>query len=182
MGGVRTELRTIWDLDIARFKPIVLVRDPRDVFLSLYDYVLHKRQTKIEPKEFLDADYYWYVFEPEVAAAVRGGQTRALSMIDAYKIWYRNWVAAIAPMPGSLQVKYEDLVRDPLTEFRPIFDHLGKELPNDILALDQIVAKNGGSKRPRGAAQGWREAPVLYAPIIDAVSAALSAEIHDMNY
>lgn len=182
MGDMRSELRTIWDTEVAKFKPIVLVRDPRDIFLSIYDFVWKTRKVKIEPKDFLDADYYWYFFEPEKIAVVRGRQTRALSMVEAYKTWYRNWVAPIAPPPGSLQVKYEDLIGDPFTAFGTIFKHIGQAMPEEIKALDKIVAKGGGTRRARAEPQGWRTAPAMYQPIIQAVSNILAEELRDMGY
>jgi hypothetical protein len=182
MGAVRSELRSIWDVEEVKFKPIILVRDPRDIFLSMYDYVWKMRDVKLEPKDFLHADYYWYFFEPELIMTVRAGQTHALSMIDAYRIWYRNWITPIAPPPQSIQVKYEALVSDPNTAFGPIFEHVGQKIPVEIKALDKIVARNGGSKRPRARAHGWREAPKIYLPIIEAVSDALKNELRDMGY
>lgn len=182
MGDVRLELRAIWEIERPKFNPIILMRDPRDIFLSMYDYIWKKRKIKIDPKVFLDSDYYWYFFEPEQISTIRASQTDAISMIDAYKMWHRNWVAPIAQPPNSLCVKYEDLVNDPFTVFSLIFSHIGEEMPKDLQALDQMVAQAGASQRTRAEPQGWRNAPQMYTPIISAVSSALKNELSEMGY
>lgn len=182
MGSMRIELRSIWEIEAAKFNPIILMRDPRDIFVSMYDYIWKKRKIKLEPKAFLEADYYWYFFELDQIDVVRAGQTHALSMLDAYRAWYRNWITPIAQAPRSLRVRYEDLLSDPVASFAPMFKHLDQPMPKALKALDKMVAKDGSSKRPRAIHGTWRDAPAMYQPIVEAVSSALADELRDMGY
>lgn len=100
-----------------RKKVILLVRDPRDVIVSLY----FERTRR-------DRDYpYLGTLEEFVAEPVGGLE----SLLAFYSIW-----AAEREVPSTfLLVRYEDLHADPLRELRRVLEVLGvRDVPDGVVA------------------------------------------------
>lgn len=138
---------------------IYTYRDPRDAILSLYEmYKLKKDRQDLSQPDFLD------MYDP----------------IGQYKWEIRAWV--MHEHKNVLQVRFEDLQRDPLVEFQRIFRYLGLEGIVNEDSLGEPVAKADGSNRPRRTAFAWKIAPAEYAPLIELVSARLKKEISALDY
>lgn len=180
---LRRELQQIWGIKSRPRRKIILVRDPRDVFISLYDYVKGHRGTETRPAQFLRTDYYWYLFQPDVLNIIRdGSHARSQNVLQAYRQWYQSWCSDGANQDDTVFIRFEDLIRDPDQALAPVFDLIGEPQPKLLEALHDMVSQNGQSRRGRGRAQGWRQAPQAYAPIIKAVSQALKDEIAVLGY
>jgi len=181
-GVLRKELAELWGIETARFNLMVLVRDPRDVFISLYDYVTTLHGTEIDPASFLITDFYWHLYKPHMNGLVRGKQTRALTVLQAYQTWFRTWITGADKTPKALHVRFEQLVIDPKNGFAPVFKLLDEPIPENLASTAKLVSQIGESQRNRGQAQGWRTAPDMYRPIIDQVSEKLANEIAHLGY
>ncbi|NRB19370.1 MAG: sulfotransferase domain-containing protein [Rhodobacteraceae bacterium] len=163
-GVLRKELTTLWDIAPPRFKRIVLVRDPRDVFISLYDYVTALHGAEIDPATFLIIDFYWHLYRPHMNGLVRGKQTRALTVLQAYQTWFRTWITGADKFPRALHVRFEELVSDPQTGFAPVFKLLDEPMPDPLASTAKLVSQIGESPRRRGQSQGWRTGPGHLSP------------------
>lgn len=177
------ELSGLWNIETPPARLIILVRDPRDVFLSLYDYVAGLRRTEIDPERFLETDYYWYFFQPDVLGIIRdAAHAGARSVLQAYRDWYRSWITEDTGQDGALHLRYEDLTLTPQRAFASVFELLDLPRPATLAALDDLVSLNGDSPRRRSQPQGWRSAPGKYAPIIAGIEEALAHEIAALGY
>ena len=161
---------------------IVLVRDPRDMFLSCYDYVCNQLNQTIPPEHFLETDYFLGFFDAERGRIARHNRFKAVNSFQAYRQWLRFWVDQRVAGGQAQLVRFEDLVSPAGAGFRPVFDALGRVLPHELKGLDSLQSQYGSSQRPRGKAGGWRTAPENYRPIVDAVNDRLSDEIAALGY
>lgn len=116
---------------------IVLVRDPRDVLCSFRKFAESGGATI---KEHLPQ---W-------------GQRAADDFCVEYRSLYGHGLGFV---PGHLLVRYEDLVRDPLTELRRCLEHLG--LSNDTvhtadLQKSALFSQHGTSTSAQASIGRWR--------------------------
>lgn len=181
--SLANELSHLWHSTNVTGRQIILTRDPRDVFISLYDYVAGLRNTAVEPSQFLQTDFYWYLFRPDVLNVIRDAQhSQTRTVLQAYQDWFRVWAQNSENTNDVLHIRYEALIADPQSGFRPIFEMLDIPPPTGLSAVDEIVSLNGESDRTRGKAGGWRHAPKQYAPIIAQVEKALGPQIEALGY
>ncbi|MGH2568715.1 MAG: sulfotransferase domain-containing protein, partial [Bacteroidota bacterium] len=129
---IRPRLIKSHDYYDPRYRWVVfVVRDPRDVVLSYYHFMIRRR--KIQPNEPM---------ERHVCRFLAGD-------LDRYGAWHENvgsWIGAREGTPGFVMVRYEDLKSDPTTELVRICQHQGLEY-DDLLIKRAIAA--GDSKRMR---------------------------------
>lgn len=103
---------------------ILLARDPRDAFVSLY--VQLTRRTKETPNELKTRS---------VADLLRDPAFGLLSMIEVMNSWLAEW----SSRPDFLLARYETLREDPGAGFAAILHSLGDK-PSDDQALAHAVA------------------------------------------
>ena len=125
---------------------IVSIRDPRDVCLSRYFYLLKHPKSKHEPG-FID---YRTMAE---ADAIRDS---AETIIRDYLPWIRGWLARIAKRPAEhLLMQYETVLSEPAEQFFRLceFCELGltREAVEEMLGAVQIQSKRD-SKTASGTA------------------------------
>jgi hypothetical protein len=106
-------------------KVVYIVRDPRDVALSYYDFQRKYRQIE-------DA----YPLASFVSDFVAG------RMISAdYGTWRENvgsWIYTRGGSPGFLLLRYEDMIADPLNQMTRLAEFLGLE--PKITVLERVLA------------------------------------------
>jgi len=122
-------------------KIIFIVRDPRDVAVSLYHFQLKGR---VYPDGY------------PVEEHVRGF---VYNVSPLYGTWGENtasWLAARGNDPDFLLLRYEDMLKDPVEELRTIADFLRIETAPDriALAVDRSSADNM-RKLERSQAHLW---------------------------
>lgn len=103
-------------------KVIYLVRDPRDVFISYYHHQIKFRKLP----EGYPLDRFLDLF-------LNGG-------LDEFGTWYENvssWTSARRGNSAFLLVKYEDLLRDPVTGLDSICEFLGLDVGGK--RLEEVV-------------------------------------------
>ncbi len=177
-----TELAQLWNMGGRAYRHILLVRDPRDVMISLYDYILGHRGVRLAPEHFLDTDFYWYLFKPDVLTVLRDeNHARPLTVLEAYRLWVRTWFGGKGAQ-ACCRLSYEHLLEQPQQGFAQVFDVLAQPMPDPLSGLSELVAQYGESQRLRGKAQGWRLAEDLYRPIIEQVESRLAEEIRILGY
>ncbi|MFS2316321.1 hypothetical protein RMQ97_00160 [Maricaulis sp. D1M11] len=181
-AGVGHELKELWASKSRFAARIVLVRDPRDMFLSGYDYVCNRLGQTVPPDQFLATDYFLGFFDAERGRIARYKRFKTVNIIQAYRQWLRYWMGQqVANGQGRL-VRFEDLVLTSGDGFKTVFDALDRSMPEELKGIESLQSQYGSSERPRGQAGGWRTAPDKYAPIIEAVNTRLRSEIDALGY
>lgn len=180
IGAVRNELRELWDHHDGPAHIFALIRDPRDVFISAYDFVANKFGEAPDATRFLNYDYYRCFFDPPRGEIVRYKRMLPLNLMQAYRLWVRHWIVDAGTNVNIL--RFEDLTSSPNTAFEPLFTAFHSSQPASLGGLTTRTAQYGDSLRQRAAAGGWRDAPQAYHPIIDAVEKQLADEIDLLNY
>jgi len=181
-GLARNELKALWDYSGEIHDTFALIRDPRDVLISSFDFITDRLGRPPNPADFLSHDYYYSFFPPDLTPSIRGEDMRPLNIIQAYRAWVLHWITNRHAAGTVKLLRYEDLVATPQTAFKPLFDAFDEPMPASLKGLDQETAQYGDSPRERAVAGGWRNAPALYAPIIETVSKNLAPEIEALSY
>jgi hypothetical protein len=180
-SGVRTELTGFWAFDKAPASHIVLVRDPRDMFLSIYDYIKTMRGVDITATNFLSTDFYWTFFTPTALEIMRdANHANACTLLDAYRTWLHSWI--IQPPANQVRLRFEDILSDPKGPLTKAFGALGHKAPAKLQGVQTMVSQHGTSGRPRGKAYGRRNAPSQYEPYLKRITSALADEIKELGY
>lgn len=99
-----------------RCRIILLARDPRDAFVSLY--VQLTRRTKETPNELKTKSASELLRDPGFGL---------VSMIEVMNSWLEEW----SPRPDFLLVRYETLREDPRAGFSEILHSLGEQPPRE---------------------------------------------------
>ncbi|MEM8617189.1 MAG: sulfotransferase domain-containing protein [Pseudomonadota bacterium] len=175
---LKRELSTLWQWRGDQARRIVLTRDPRDIFVSAYDYIRHLHHPDLDPASLMDADFVWHFYTGDRRPIIRGHRVKDYPMRQAFKIWCKTWLNR----PDVTYVRFEDLVQRPREAFAAITEALSIDALGPIDGLDTLVSQYGDSERRRGQAGGWQDAPALYQPIIDAVNNDLAQEIAALGY
>lgn len=113
-------------IDLPKFA--VLVRDPRDILVSMYE---KNRGDHMKKKMSTDEDVTFSRF-------IRGDVTGGTRIGDIWQIilFFNAWGPVAAAHPGHVMMaKYEDLKNDTPGTLRRICDHAGlNDISNDVLA------------------------------------------------
>lgn len=161
---------------------VALVRDPRDIAISFYEYTQFVLKVKIPQEQFLNGvDYY-------LASGIDlGGSRRSslapTSVIQAMRQFINNWLAEENGNDAVHLVRFEDLLSNPKVAFVSLASTL--DLPQSTPSptiLGKHVARYDRKQRPRGVAQGWKQLVKRYAVLIDGVERELSAEMRLLGY
>lgn len=100
------------DLDIAR--AAFILRDPRDVTLSLFDHGEWIRREKISSRTRFDT-----------LTTIEKAMRVALYNAEIWEMW--------AGSGRALFVRYEDLLEDPFKEMQRVSEHIGVSVPEEKL-------------------------------------------------
>lgn len=137
-------------------RPVVVVRDPRDMFVSFYYH--ETKYTKRE--ESLGVNRY---FQHDPTADLRDDflnyLTVKLTKLTHPKFSYRNFVDSWVAQPNACLVRYEDLLEDCRRELLRILDFANLDIEDDKLtrvinhnSFAQETARRSGRKREPGEA------------------------------
>ena len=164
-------------------KIIFLIRDPRDVLISFYEFVQIRNGIKIEQFDFLynTSFYYATYFEKDLVMS-RKTEIAPLNIIESYKKFINHWYDNNTLTEKPLLIRYENLVNTPDDEFSKIFSFLNLDCALDPESLDRKVSLYSNNNRTRGIAGGHRTCYEDYATIIDIVNKELKTEISKLGY
>jgi hypothetical protein len=140
-------------------KIIFLRRDPRDVMISFYEFVLDLKKINIRQDLFLHNICYHYAFDsnpPMVQSSRRKVETSPMNIQAAFQRHIQAWVTDRPAKLDILDVSYENLVNNPENEFKRIFDFLEMDASLNKEALKIKVSQYSDENRPRGVAYGWK--------------------------
>ena len=177
--------------EISRFVPntkspdkfIVIIRDPRDVFISFYEFIQSTKGVSISKSDFIsEVCYFFATFKDNHMINSRKKELSPLSILDAYRKHIEHW---ITHRPESLNchiVKYEDLVDSAEEEFQKIFNFLELDCTLKAETLSRKVSQYSNSTRKRGTTSGWRNCQDQYSEIISSVNNLLEDEIKALGY
>ena len=71
---------------------VVIVRDPRDVFISFKDFVEVRKGIKVDQRRFLDYSYTYCTYQARTPVLNRRAEFTAKSNLDAYREFiYEFW-------------------------------------------------------------------------------------------
>ena len=89
----------------------LLVRDPRDIVISFYDFVLARKNLDIEQDEFLTIDYFFALsYNGSAKADARCEFLQPLTIENAFEAFAKNWLAARTEGTSRVNlVRYETL-------------------------------------------------------------------------
>jgi len=177
--------------EIGRFVPefgtpdkfILIIRDPRDVFISFYEFVQSTKGLSITQSEFIyEVCYFFATFEDRHKVNSRKLEFAPLSIFDAYKKHIDSWFVNRPPSMDCHVVKYEDLVLSPESEFQRIFDFLNLDCSLEKEKLKLKVSQYSTTSRKRGVIGGWRDCQDEYDELISSVNNSLKKEITILGY
>lgn len=164
-------------------KLILLHRDPRDVMISLYEFVQVRKGIRINQSEFLDdVDFFYATFQDRDMTLHRGVEYSPISIAESYQKYVHNWFVNKPGDQECLPVAFEDLVLSPRDAFQRIFDFLELDCS---LAEERLVVKvsqYSQEDRPRGKVGSWRVCQDKYLDLISAVNTSIQTEIRLLGY
>ena len=149
---------------------VVVVRDPRDMFVSFYYHETHYRRRE---KGLVISRYFQHdpsrPLHDDFAAYLEAKLMRRTHPPFTYTEFVRSW----QDRPRTLQVRYEDFLGDPEQQLTRVVGHLGLELDPDRIrqAIDanrfeSATRERGKARRPgeadpgeferKGVAGDWR--------------------------
>ena len=177
--------------EISRYVPnsefpdkfILIIRDPRDVFISFYEFVQSTKEVSITQSDFIgEVSYFFATFEDRHKINSRKLEFAPLSIFDAYKKHIDSWFVNRPPSMDCHVVKYEDLVLSPESEFQCIFDFLNLDCSLEKERLALMVSQYSKNSRKRGVSCGWRDCQDKYGKLISLVNNAFKKEIKILSY
>jgi hypothetical protein len=164
-------------------KLIVLQRDPRDVMISFFEFLLYKKEIQIPQADFLNNVCYFYAtFKPQHLALDRKVEIAPTSIIDSYRKFVNNWIANPPNNVNILLVKFENLVLNPESEFQGIFDFLELDCLLNSEQLKVKVSQYHYTDRPRATIGGWKLMQHKYSELISMTNELLHSELVLMGY
>jgi hypothetical protein len=128
-------------------RPVLLVRDPRDAFVSLY--VQLTRRTRETPAELK---------QQSVGELLRHRGHGIRSMVETMN----TWLEELSGKPGFALVKYEALRAEPERHFRRLLADLGETAPDPVAFAHALAFSEFGNMQKLEAA-GAFESKILRA-------------------
>ncbi len=126
--------------ELGRAQIILLARDPRDAFVSLY--VQLTRRTQETPNELKTKS---------ISELLRDKAHGIRSMIEVMNSWLREF----SSLPRFALVKYETLRHDPPTHFRALLDALGEKSVDDTAFAHALKFSDFSRMKKMEAAGGF---------------------------
>ena len=127
--------------ELDRMRTILLVRDPRDAFVSLY--VQLTRRTRETPEELK---------QKSVSTLLRDRRHGVRSMVETMNAWWLE----LSGRPNFALVKYESLRSVPETHFRALLAHLGESEPAPEAFAHALEFSEFGNMQKLEAAGAFR--------------------------
>ena len=147
-------IRTHWRPDPKLAPGVLVVRDPRDVMVSLFHHRARNiNRTPVRRKQF--EELFGEVISPEKIQEQLSGFIE-LEFEDPRYGAHQNWsdyakdaAAAVGNSGGRIKVvKYEDMVSTPVTTLQSVLSELGYEVPEGIVKLtNDLHDKKWGDKK-----------------------------------
>jgi hypothetical protein len=122
--------------ELRRAKVVLLVRDPRDTFVS--HYVQLTRRTRETPDQLK---------QKEIGEVLRDPRHGIASMIEIMNGWLDEW----SGKTNFLLLRYEDLQRTPEESFRELLKFLGDEPDGNAFAHALEFSRFGNMKKMEAA-------------------------------
>lgn len=161
---------------------VILVRDPRDSFISLYNFCRKQHNMQLSQVDFCHA-YSFYDAAPIYARFDLSRPMEPLSLVDAYRMFVATWLRERQPLRRFL-LRFEECTAHPAANFQALSGWLG--IPPDSIDLQRVEQPvnqvSREANRPRGAAGGWRQVTDTYGPIIAEVERTLAPELELLGY
>ena len=160
----------------------MLVRDPRDIAISFYEYTQVVLNRPIAQEQFLhEVDFHL------AAGTDLGGLRRSniapMSVIDALGQFMAHWYATALRDNKTHLVQFESLIESPTESFQALAAKLNLKAKRPTKKLlGTPISRYDRKRRPRGAAGGWRSVHTRYAAIISGVERSLGAEMQLHGY
>jgi len=155
-------------------KMIVLVRDPRDMFISMYDWMEARLNEELSQENFLDDLKYSY-------SAPGLGQ---ISPGDAFKKFIKNWwqVNKYSSVKSVLRMKFENLVSSKKANFEEIKSFLNLDCRIQEEFFEKKVQQLSQKRKERGTVQTHLLYKKEYEVLIDKVESVMAEEISTLGY
>lgn len=147
-------------------KKLIVVRDPRDIVISFYEFWLSRRQGYIDQKDFLDMDWFLAASRGTAKVDLRDDFLFPISISDAVNHWGKNWEDELKSNAWqNLVISYESIL-DPdcgsevLNRVAKFLDIKASpvSLPAYENASRKLVSQYSTEKRMRGVSKGYRDA------------------------
>lgn len=155
-------------------KIITLIRDPRDVFISQYDWYVSRFNETIDQATFLDDMKYCY------SATGMG----ALPPRETFRSFASNWweVSEFSSVKSVCRIKYEDLISDKKLHFDKLKKFLGLKgtLREDL--FEKRVKQAASGREQRGVCRTHEIYADKYSVLIRIVEEAFGDIIEKFGY
>lgn len=175
------ETQRLLNKDSRNSKKIILVRDPRDVFISFYEYTQHQKKTTID-QDFFIQNYDFFLAAPIDRQFLRKVECTPLKVIEAYKKHINEWIIEGTSPSLELVVSYEQLLTNSKYVFRKIFNFLELHCTLNENALHERVSLYSNEKRERCIINCWKTCYSDYQNIINYVEDSLDSELKTLGY
>lgn len=163
-------------------KLILLMRDPRDVVISFYEYTQATKNIQINQDEFIN-NYDFFLAAPIDKECKRKIEYAPISVGQAYKKHLNQWFLNTFPKKSeSLIIRYENLLFHPNKEFEKIFNFLGLKCSMAEQYLNMKVSLYSNESRNRGQAYGWKMYYKKYESLIETTNLLLEKELNSFGY
>ena len=175
------ETRRLLGINSEISKKIILIRDPRDVMISFYEYTKFQKHDSFS-QEFFCNQYDYFLAAPIDRNCKRREERSPLTVICAYRKHLNEWIIHTSAGSNELVVRYESLLEDSGGTFAKIFEFLCLECTLDSNSLDEKISLYSNETRERGTIEGWKHLFSDYQSIIAAVEDNLKNEISALGY
>lgn len=115
-------------------RAIVVMRDPRDVLVSLLYSIIYSHSTVATDLPVTQLREYLLSLDMDTRLH------RLFPRIARMEGWYKSWSDPAANSAEVLSLRYEDLVEDPVKQFGAIMAWLGWNVPGDV--QQQVVDRH----------------------------------------
>jgi hypothetical protein len=153
-------------------KMIVMMRDPRDMFISLYDWYRARFKTDIDQKTF--------IYEQRFSYSVNG--MGSLVPIDIFREFTKNWWHFNSTAPNIYRIKFEELISDKDKYFDEIFNFLELKEKPDPQSYGEMVKQSESQRQKRGSDNNWKIYYQEYKVLIDLLNDEIEPEIRHLGY
>ena len=193
---LQDELSIIAGAACKQIRVIALIRDPRDVMISFYSYLLTRNGLSVSQEQFLDIDWFYVLSHSESTRVhIRRCHLTPTSIGDAYKIFVRRWLDLVSNVSSSEIIsdliisKYEDLMNNFDAEAPRLLhfiagDKTSEKFKDKLIKTEKLVAKYSEEDRPRAQVSAWRNQVVQsrYAGLLEQVEERFKNEISFLGY
>jgi hypothetical protein len=151
---------------------LVLWRDPRDMFISMYDWMCARYRTEFPQKGFLNSRSHGY------AVAGMG----CLTWEEALRLFVRSWWTGEREIVNQRTYRFEDVLEDKEAAFMDMIEFTGLDCPLDRTAFEDLVKCGRSDRTRRGVPGAWREYADSYGVLLEQIESAFSEEITLLGY